>query len=71
MFANAFSLGVLDMRCVYELSLYWALSSPFSLPLQVLQMMNFFLSFMMRGIRYKLQELVERRRIDHLTIIFF
>ena len=28
MFVNTFSLGVLDMRCVHKLLLYWALSSP-------------------------------------------
>ena len=49
MFVNAFSLGVLDMRCVYELLLYWVLSSSLSLSFQVLQMMNFFHSVMMRG----------------------
>ena len=48
MFANAFSLGVLDMRCVYELLLYWALSSPLSLSFQVILMMSFSLSGLMR-----------------------
>ena len=48
MIVNAFSLGMLDMRFVYELLLYWALSSPLSLSFQVILMMSFSLSGMMR-----------------------
>ena len=48
MLANAFSLGMLDMQCVYDLLLYWALSSPVSLSFQVILMMSFSLSGLMR-----------------------